>query len=134
MCVSALQPQVNQKIYTKMKKITNTTKKTTKPGIVMNCTNLTCGRDVYTEYIAAKVRAGKPITSEELEFAKDAAVSEVFDGISETIVNTILSIPCHTYEVTNGEKLVFDEKGNVSVKKPNIFKRLWNKLKYAFTW
>ena len=114
----------------KMKKvIKKPVKKTVKPVVVTNLTNVETVNDLYREHIRAKVRAGKPITTEELELAEDYAVTEAIDDLASSVVETFLSIPYTQFEVKDGEKLVFDENGKVSIKKPNIFKRAWNWLR-----
>ena len=110
-----------------MKK-TNTkknTKKTTK-SLVINGLNLATEADARNEYIAAKVRAERPITEEELEFAKHSAEIDGATKMADAAVDAFLSCPCKTFEVKDGEKLIFDEKGNAKIKKANIFRRFWN--------
>lgn len=113
-----------------MKKITKkSTKKTVEPEIIMNCVTNTTPKQLYNEVVNAKVRAGKPINTEELQFIKDATVAETVDELAGVAVEAFMSIPHNTIEIKNGEKLVFDEKGNVKVQKPNIFRRFWNWLR-----
>jgi hypothetical protein len=52
------------------------TKKVVKPDFIMNCTNCKTSTDVYNELVNAKVRAGKSISMDELEIAKNVAVAE----------------------------------------------------------
>ena len=56
-----------------MKKSKTTSKKTKMPEMILDCTNCVNPADVQEAYIDAKVREGKTITSEELQFAKDHA-------------------------------------------------------------
>ena len=49
------------------KTIKKNTKKAPKMDLILNCTNCETGYDVNNEYINAKVRAGRPITTAELE-------------------------------------------------------------------
>ena len=108
------------------KTVKKTTKKNVKPEFIMNCVTNVTPKQLYNEAVEAKVRAGKAITKDELEFVKDATIAETIDEMANVAVDAVLSIPHQTIEIKNGEKLVFDEKGNVSVKKPNVFKRFWN--------
>lgn len=56
-----------------IKKSSKMTKKTKKPELILNCTNCVTEADVQEAYIDAKVRAGKAISNEELQFVKDNA-------------------------------------------------------------
>ena len=103
-----------------------TTEKTVQPEFIMNCVDNTTPAQLYNEVVNAKVRAGKPITTEELELAKDNAVDESIDMITAAVVDTFTSMPHSEIEINGDEKLIFDSKGNFKVKKPNIFKRFWN--------
>ena len=103
-----------------------TTKKTVQPEFIMNCVDNTTPAQLYNEVVSAKVRAGKPITTEELELAKDNAVYDSIDLIAAAAVDTFMNVPGAKIEVKGDEKLIFDSKGNYKIKKPNIFKRFWN--------
>ena len=109
--------------------VKKTTKKTVEPEIIINCVTNTTPKQIYNEAINAKVRAGKPINTEELQFVKDVTVAETVDKLAGAAVEAFMSMPHNTIEIKNGEKLVFDEDGNVKVKKPNIFRRFWNWLR-----
>ena len=110
-----------------MKKIVKKTiKKTVKPDFIMNCVTNITPTQLYNEAINAKIRAGKAITENELNYAKDVAIAEIVDELAKLAIEACMSIPCKTFEVKNGETLVFDERGNAKVKKPNIFRRFWN--------
>lgn len=111
------------------KTVKKTTKKTVKPDFVMNLTNIETPKQLYNEFIEAKVRSGKAITKEELEFVKDATIAETVDEMATVAVDAILSMPRQTFEVKNGETLVFDEHGNAKIKKPGLFKRFFNWLR-----
>ena len=108
------------------KTVKKTTKKTVEPEIIMNCVTNTTPKQLYNELVEAKVRANKPITKDELEFIKKATVEETIDELAGVAVEAFMSMPHNTIEIKNGEKLVFDEKGNVKVKKPNIFRIFWD--------
>jgi hypothetical protein len=113
-----------------MKKITKkTTKKTVEPEIIMNCVTNTTPNQLYNEAINAKVRAGKPINVEELQFVKDVTVAETVDEVAGILAAEMAAIPHTSIEINGGEKLVLDAKGNYTVKKPNLFKRFWNWLR-----
>jgi membrane-bound ClpP family serine protease len=103
-----------------------TTKKTVQPEFIMNCVDNTTPAQLYNEVVNAKVRAGKPITTEELELAKEHAVNDSIDLIATAAVDTFMSMPHKEIEINGDEKLIFDSKGHFKVKKPNIFKRFWN--------
>lgn len=111
------------------KTVKKTTKKTVEPEIIMNCVTNTTPKQLYNEAINAKIRAGKPINAEELQFIKDTTVAETVNELAGVAVEAFMSMPHNTIEIKNGEKLVFDEKGNVKVKKPNVFRRFWNWLR-----
>lgn len=108
------------------KTVKKTTKKTVEPEIIMNCVTNTTPKQLYNEVVNAKVRAGKSISAEELQFVKDATVSETINEVADILAGEIAAIPHTSFEINGDEKLVFDAKGNVKVKKPNIFKRFWN--------
>lgn len=109
--------------------VKKTTKKTVEPEIIINCVTNTTPKQLYNELVEAKVRAKKPITKDELEFIKEATVAETVNELAGVAVEAFMSMPHNIIEIKNGEKLVFDEKGNVKVKKPNIFRRFWNWLR-----
>ena len=110
-----------------MKKSTKkTTKKTVKPDFVMNLTNINTTKELYQEFIEAKVRAGKPITTEELAYIKDISIDEAIEETVAEIGAICRSIPYKEVEIKNGAKLVFDEYGNAEIVKPNLFRRFWN--------
>ena len=48
-------------------------KKATEPELIINTANCVTPADVQEAYIDAKIHAGRKITSEELQFAKDHA-------------------------------------------------------------
>lgn len=116
-----------------MKKIVKkSTKKTVEPEFIMNCVDNTTPAELYNEVVSAKVRAGKPISKEELELAKDYTIGKIVDTITDAIALTdmiafnIANLPHTDIEINGDEKLIFDANGNFTVKKPNIFKRFWN--------
>lgn len=106
--------------------VKKTTKKNVKPDFIMNCVTNVTPKQLYNEAVEAKIRAGKAITKDELEFVKDVTIADTIDEMANVAVEALLSMPRQTIEIKNGETLVFDEKGNVKVKKPNVFKRFWN--------
>ena len=105
-----------------MKKTVKKTNKVVKPEFIMNCVNNVTPGSLYVELIEAKVRAGKPISKEELDYIKGYVINVAIDEI----VTVCSEIPYKEYVVEDGAKLVFDEKGNAKVVKPNIFRRFWN--------
>ena len=110
-----------------MKKIVKkSTKKTVEPEFIMNCVDNTTPAELYNEAVNAKVRAGKPISKEELELAKDYTIGKTVDTVTDMIAFNIANLPHTDIEINGDEKLIFDAKGNFTVKKPNIFKRFWN--------
>lgn len=108
------------------KTVKKTTKKTVKPEFIMNCVTNVTPKQLYNEAVEAKIRAGKAITKDELEYVKDVAIADTIDEMANVAVEAFMSMPHQTIEIKNGEKLVLDEKGNARVKKPNVFRRLWN--------
>jgi hypothetical protein len=109
--------------------VKKTTKKTVEPEIIINCVTNTTPKQLYNEVVNAKVRAGKPINVEELQFIKDTTVSETINEVAGILAAEMAAIPHTSIEINGGEKLVFDAKGNYTVKKPNLFKRFWNWLR-----
>lgn len=97
-------PVVNQ-TKSKTMKTLKKTKKTVKPDFIMNCTNCETSTDVYNELVNAKVRAGKPISKDELEIAKNVAVAEADPTI-----------------------ITFVECNVTAAKKKPWYKRFWNWL------
>ena len=65
------------------KNINKTTKKVAEPELIINTTNCANPADIQEAYIDAKIRAGRTITSEELQFAKDhaAPIVDVFNVV-----------------------------------------------------
>ena len=110
-----------------MKKSTKkTTKKMVKPDFVMNLLGDHTIDSLYTEFIKAKVRAGKPISTDELEYIEDKAIETAINETVAEIGAICRNIPYKEFEVKDGAKLVFDENGNAKIVKPNIFRRFWN--------
>lgn len=90
-----------------------TVKKTTKKQkdvkyIVVDLTNITCPRDVYTAFAVAKM--DNVLTETE----KIATINEAIDTLDK--IARINAMRKKTVEYTT----------NPIVKKPNIFKRFWN--------
>lgn len=56
-----------------MKKITNRTKKTVQPDILINTIGCETVNDIYDNYIQAKAEAKKPITPEDLDVVRNNA-------------------------------------------------------------
>ena len=88
-----------------MKNVKKQVKKNIQPDFIMNCTDLQTQADVYNELVHAKVRAGKPITEEELDIAKDYAAADAEENI-----------------------LIITECNLIEKKKP-WYKRFWNWLR-----
>lgn len=53
--------------------MTKKSKKTVNPELIINTIGCETSADVYDRYIDAKVRAGRAITMDELEFTRDNA-------------------------------------------------------------
>ena len=97
-------------------------KKTKKPQFVVDLTNVENPVQLYAKFGLAKNEAGLPMLKDELN-----AIMLVSGLVGAEALGEILSeIPCKSFEIKNGEKLVFDDKGKFMVKKPNIFRRFWN--------
>ena len=105
-----------------MKKTIKKTTKTVKPAFIVDMTEVNTPSELYAAFGLAKQDAKLPMTDEELT----AIINITIATVLETIIKEFNKLPCKQFEITNGEKLVFDEKGNVKVKKPNIFRRFWN--------
>ena len=111
-----------------MKKTTTKkiTKKTVQPEFIMNCVDNTTPAELYNEVVSAKVRAGKPITTDELKLAKEYEVNRSIEVIVAATMDYFMNMPHKEIKIDGDEKLIFDAKGNFTVKKPNILKRFWN--------
>jgi len=94
-----------------------TIKKTKTPEVIMNCVTNTTVNDIYSEYTAAKVRAGKTITEEQLDAYAINAVNKVLD----------IAIPAFA------NATCFVCSGCCTVKKQPWYKRMWKKIKGVFT-
>lgn len=103
---------------TKTKK---TTKKTVSPKFIVDLTKAECANDVFAQFAVAKQEAGLPMTENEFNAVVLASGLMAVEALGEAINKVSKEI-----EIKNGEKLVFDAKGNFKVKKPNIFRRFWN--------
>lgn len=109
-----------------MKKETKkSSKKTKEPKFIVNLTDTEESIDTYAEFAFAKQRAGLPLTDAQLNAVIALTVNTVKDYIISQIASNIVNNG-KSIEINDGEKLIFDSKGNVEVKKPNIFKRFWN--------
>ena len=92
-----------------MKKIIKkNTKKTVEPEFIMNCVDNTTPTELYNEVVNAKVRAGKPISKDELEFAKDYTIGKTIDTVANMIAFNIANVPHTDIEINGDEKLIFD--------------------------
>lgn len=105
-----------------MKKTTKKTTKAVKPAFTVDMTEVNTPTELYAAFGLAKQDAKLPITDEELT----AIINLTIATVMETLAKEFEKLPYKEYEITKGEKLIFDEKGNVKVKKPNIFRRFWN--------
>lgn len=104
-----------------MKKNTKTTSKAKKPAFIADFTNVHSAEDMYAEIALAKQRAGLPMLNIELDSLISVMIKIALGALSSAIATCSTGI-----EISGDEKLVFDAQGNVSIKKPNIFKRFWN--------
>ena len=99
-----------------MKKTTK--KKTVKPDFLVDCVNVETVNDVYTNATVAKVRAGKPITEEELDGYAKNAVRCTLDDVIPAMMVAMGTACC---EFCNCQK------------KQPWYKRAWKKIKGIFT-
>lgn len=108
----------------KTEKKTKSVKKSTskKPEYFVDLTDVKTPNDVYVEFALAKQKAGKPITDDELETIIGYAIYRTLN----TVRKVVSELPYKEINIEGDEKLVLDAKGNISVKKPNIFRRFWN--------
>lgn len=106
-----------------MKKTTK--KKTVKPDFLVDCVNVETVNDVYTNATVAKVRAGKPITEEELDgYAKNAVrctLDDVRCTLDDVIPAMMVAMGTACCEFCNCQK------------KQPWYKRAWKKIKGLFT-
>lgn len=105
-----------------MKKTTKKITKTVKPAFIVDLTNVETPTELYAAFGLAKQDANLPMTDDELVAIVNIAVGTTLAALQDAFNK----LPFQKFDITNGEKLVFDEKGNVKVKKPNIFRRFWN--------
>lgn len=114
-----------------MKKIT----KKIKPAFTVNLTTAYGVEDTVAAFTFAKVDAGIPISWDELDALFNSYTRELFKAMfngNNAIIDTGYTYkPVNMLAVTieEGEKFTFDTATKkISIKKPNIFKRAWNKL------
>lgn len=105
-----------------MKKTTKKVTKTVKPAFIVDLTNVETPAELYAAFGLAKQDANLPMTDDELVSIVNIAVNTTLAALQDAFSK----LPYTEYNITNGEKLIFDEKGNVKVKKANIFRRFWN--------
>lgn len=105
-----------------MKKTNKKITKTVKPAFIVDLTNVETPAELYAAFGLAKQDANLPMTDDELVSIVNIAINTTLT----TLKDAFDKLPYTEYNITNGEKLIFDEKGNVKVKKPNIFRRFWN--------
>lgn len=88
-------------------------KKKFKPVYTVDVTNCTDERGIIVAFVEAKVKAGLPITEEELN-------AVIFDYSTDAAEYT-------TYLLTSMIPIKIEYKNTSKVdKKPNVFKRFWN--------
>lgn len=111
------------------------TTKNIKPAFTVDLTTAYGIEDTMTEFASAKIDAGIPISWEELDAMFNSCTRNLFklmfDGKNAVVDNGYTYLPVNMMAVTieDDEKLTFDAATKkVSIKKPNIFKRAWNKL------
>lgn len=114
-----------------MKKDTKkTVKKSTKkikPDFVVNLLDVEKPEDVYVKFGMAKQDAGYAMS--DVEF--DAIVNKVVEYTMQ-IIAAKMQLASEYVKISGDEKLVFDSKGKMTIKKPNVFKRFWNWVKKPF--
>jgi hypothetical protein len=105
------------------------TKTTKKPLFIVDLTNCKTYDDVRFEIICEKARSGVKITDSDIQFIMKQGAFAAIELIEEN-VKLIKPIYMAETDKKTAEKIVniLEEK-----KKP-WYKRLWNRLKYAFTW
>lgn len=108
------------------KKMVKTTKKI-KPDFIVNLTNVEKPEDVYVKFGMAKHNAGYAMSDAEFDAVLGAAISI---AIKMYLANMMLK--SEVVNIEGDEKLVFNSKGEMAVKKPNVFKRFWNWVKKPF--
>ena len=105
-----------------MKKTNKKVTKTVKPAFIVDLTNVETPDELYAAFGLAKQDANLPMTDDELVAIVNIAINTTLSVLQDTFKK----LPYKEYNITNGEKLIFDENGNVKVKKANIFRRFWN--------
>lgn len=106
-----------------MKKVTSTKKKEVKPLFTVDFTNVHDLEEAKLRIIEAKGNANIPLSDEEKDLIRIKIAEDVLSFLYE---NTEAVIPFKVYAYRIVHVL--------PKKKPNIFVRFWNWLKYAFTW
>ena len=105
-----------------MKKTVKKTKTVKKPVFIVDMTKINTPKELCAEFGLAKQEAKLPITDLELEAIVEVAIGSTADALLDAMAN----VPYTKVNLADGEKIVFDSKGNVKIKKPNIFRRFWN--------
>ena len=108
------------------KKVVKTTKKI-KPDFIVNLTNVEKPEDVYVKFGMAKHNAGYAMSDAEFD-----AIIGATANIAIKLYAASMILKSEAVQIEGDEKLVFNSKGEMFIKKPNIFKRFWNWVKKPF--
>ena len=108
-----------------MKKTVKTTKKTKKPAFIVDMTeDIKSANELYARFGLAKQDANLPMSDVELE----AIITVVLDKAWKDIADIISAVPCTEFNIEGDEKIIFDSKGGVRIKKAPWYKRFWRWL------
>jgi len=106
-----------------MKKVTSTKKKEVKPLFTVDFTNVNDLEEAKLRIIEAKGKANIPLSEEEKDIIRMKITEDVLSYLYGNIE-----------ELTPFRVCAYRVVRVLPMKKPNIFVRFWNWLKYAFTW
>lgn len=106
-----------------MKKVTSTKKKEVKPLFTVDFTNVNDLEEAKLRIIEAKGKANIPLSEEEKDMIRIEIAEDVLSFLYGTI-KELTPFKVYAYRIVEVPPM----------KKPNIFVRFWNWLKYAFNW
>lgn len=103
--------------------------KKTKPVIRINMKNVVTGRDLKALIIEQKSIMGLEVTETEKKYLVDYTKYLVIDEIiNDLLVDMLFNKALMESMFVQTSKMVDNILNSTTKKKPNIFKRIWNKL------
>lgn len=112
-------------------KNTKSTKKVTKPMMIVDLTTVKSTEDISDAFILAKVNAGIPIDETDLVAAKFNTINRVYDELNEIMDE----LDKHTISIQNDNlvKTLIKEIEKATKPKKPWYKRAWSWVKKPFT-